>query len=114
MTRIKEWNPVIFMYFLTMILLLIGILQNITLMETKAETVKSGIMGENLTWQYSSDGTLTISGNGSMPDYTIEANYYTGITTDVPWANYLRILQKLLSVEILITLGNALFRIVFP
>ncbi len=87
MTRIKEWNPVVFMYFLTMILLLMGILQNITLMETKAETVKSGTMGENLTWQYTSDGTLTISGNGSMPDYTTESNYYTGITTDVPWAN---------------------------
>ena len=35
-----------------------------------AETVASGICGDNLTWVLDSDGTLTISGTGEMYDYT--------------------------------------------
>ena len=34
-----------------------------------AETVNSGTCGENLTWTLDEYGTLTISGNGYIPDY---------------------------------------------
>ena len=35
-----------------------------------AETVNSGSCGENLTWNLSSDGVLTVSGIGAMTDFT--------------------------------------------
>ena len=47
-------------------------------MEGEAEIVDSGTCGENLTWKYDSEGTLTISGTGEMPDYDGNA----------PWSNY--------------------------
>lgn len=31
--------------------------------------LESGVCGDNLTWTFSDDGTLTISGNGEMWDY---------------------------------------------
>ena len=34
-----------------------------------AEIVDSGNCGDNLTWTLDSEGTLTISGNGSMENY---------------------------------------------
>ena len=40
-----------------------------------AATVDSGECGDNLTWTLDSDGTLTISGNGAMDDYTLEWDY---------------------------------------
>ena len=45
---------------------------------TKAE-VYSGACGDNLTWELSEDGVLTISGIGKMEDYT-ENSY--------PWCAY--------------------------
>ena len=47
-------------------------------MEGEAEIVDYGTCGENLTWKYDSEGTLTISGTGEMPDYDGNA----------PWSNY--------------------------
>lgn len=50
--------------------------------EEYAEGVsKSGTCGDNLTWTLSDDGILTISGNGSMRDYTNEAS---GSSVDFP------------------------------
>ncbi|MDD6645919.1 MAG: leucine-rich repeat protein [Oscillospiraceae bacterium] len=43
---------------------------------------------DNITWSFC-NGTLTISGNGRMDNYTTVNNYYTGIDTDVPWKDYL-------------------------
>ena len=37
-----------------------------------AETT-SGTCGENLTWTLDDEGTLTISGNGKMTDYVLNA-----------------------------------------
>lgn len=42
-----------------------------------ATTIESGSCGSNLTWILDSNGTLSISGSGPMPDYD---NY-----TSVPW-----------------------------
>ena len=86
-------NP-IFICILAISLLLTGIPHSAIVMEAKAESVKSGNITEGLTWQYGSDGTLTIRGNGSMPDYTTVNNCYTGITTDAPWGDYLSDITK--------------------
>lgn len=53
-----------------------------------AATVDSGECGDNLTWTLDSDGTLTISGNGAMDDYTLEWDYKaneTNYTSTAPW-----------------------------
>lgn len=57
----------------------------------------SGKCGDNLYWVMYDDGTLNITGTGSMPDYTTVNNYYTGLTTDVPWGDYL---NDIIQVEI--------------
>ena len=44
----------------------------------------SGICGDNLTWELYSDGTLEISGNGSLYDYTCES---MGPGDDDAWAD---------------------------
>lgn len=44
--------------------------------------------GDNLIWDYA-DGTLTISGTGSMYDYETVNHYVNGITTNVPWEQYM-------------------------
>lgn len=41
----------------------------------------SGTCGENLTWELSDDGTLTISGEGEMDDYDLDAS----IRRPSPW-----------------------------
>ncbi|MCD8019850.1 MAG: leucine-rich repeat domain-containing protein [Clostridiales bacterium] len=45
-----------------------------------ASTVVSGTCGDNLTWTLDSDGLLTISGTGAMPEITY--------TSDIPWYDY--------------------------
>ena len=44
-----------------------------------ADVIDSGTCGEELTWELTDDGTLTISGIGAMPDYTNseKAPWYT-------------------------------------
>lgn len=48
----------------------------------KVSEESSGTCGDNLTWTFSEDGTLTISGNGPMPDYADETH---GTRYDRPW-----------------------------
>ena len=61
-----------------------------------AET-RTGTCGENLTWTLEDDGTLTISGTGSMENYSYTATYvndrYVNLTT-APWG------EKITSVDI--------------
>ncbi|RKI36500.1 hypothetical protein D7V86_24685 [bacterium D16-51] len=94
MKQVKRIMKPIFMCILAMSLSLTGIPHSAMVIQAKAESVKSGTISEDLIWQYDPDGTLTISGDGSMPDYTTENNYYTGITTDVPWGDYLSDISK--------------------
>ena len=61
----------------------------------------SGSCGEDLTWTLSPDGVLTISGTGSMPDYSMKyANTtdYTWIST-APWAAHADRIQRLVMEE---------------
>ena len=52
----------------------------------KAEEIDNGKCGENVSWSYDNNGTLTISGEGEMEDYNewvINSPYvYT------PWYEY--------------------------
>ena len=53
--------------------------------DTSAENVADGNCGENLTWTLDSEGTLTVSGTGEMPDvlYTPWFDHMSQITTAV-------------------------------
>ena len=51
-------------------------------MSAFADTVKSGKCGDNLTWTLDSEGTLTISGEGAMKDFTCDS-----YGTNSPWGS---------------------------
>ena len=50
-----------------------------------AAEAASGTCGENLTWTLDSEGTLTISGEGPMDNYTYTGNIDKIKTTTAPW-----------------------------
>lgn len=48
-----------------------------------AEEVSSGTCGENLTWMFDDNATITISGTGDMEDYNVNNHY----NPNPPWYN---------------------------
>ena len=50
--------------------------------------VAEGTCGENLTWTYTDDGVLTISGVGAMYDYPHYFGEYDGPFSCAPWYDY--------------------------
>lgn len=66
-----------------------------------AETIASGTCGENLTWTFNDDGTLIISGTGSM-------NYYANYTY-VPWDSYKQKIKSLVIEQGVKSIGNFAF-----
>lgn len=58
----KRYSCFVFAFVLVMLIM-------VTLPATVHGETYGGEFGENLTWSLSSDGTLTISGSGSMPDF---------------------------------------------
>ena len=48
-----------------------------------ASAVKSGTCGDNLTWTFDSEGTLTISGTGEMGDFHYYDSPWDGMENDV-------------------------------
>ena len=65
------------------------------------ENVLSGTCGENLTWTLSNDGTLMISGEGSMEDYASDL--------DVPWYNNCNRIQTLVIEHGVTSIGRSAF-----
>ena len=63
--------------------------------------IAGGSCGTNLTWTLSEDSTLTISGSGSMPNYT---------STTMPWKDHLAAIKKVVVEEGITNLGNYAFR----
>lgn len=61
MKRMKKWGA--------LVLALSLLLAALPVFPVGAETVDSGVCGENLTWVLDDEGTLTISGTGEMEDY---------------------------------------------
>ncbi len=65
--------------------------------------VDSGNFGGNLSWTLNSNGLLTISGNGAMPeDLASEA-------TNVPWYSYKEEINSILILDGVTTIGFAAF-----
>jgi hypothetical protein len=59
---------------LVLFLILITISLMVVSCEKKTENfITSGTCGDNLTWQFNDNGTLTISGNGAMGDYWFQS-----------------------------------------
>ncbi len=67
--------------------------------------IDRGSCGENLTWELSKEGTLTISGNGPMEDF--EYDYNGGYTT--PWYAYRDIVTKVVIENGVTTIGYDAF-----
>ena len=63
----------------------------------------SGTCGENLTWTFE-NGTLTISGEGEMYDYSTEAN-----PENAPWAYYLEEMEAIVMEEGITSIGHQAF-----
>ncbi len=64
-------------------------------------TLPGGTCGDDLTWVLSEDGTLTISGTGTMTNWTS--------VTSVPWYNYCSSIQKVVIEENAASIGNYAF-----
>ena len=71
-----------------------------------AATIDEGTTGP-LTWNFTDDGTLTISGKGEMPDYV----FYTGSNRDTssPWTQYKSKVKKIVISEGVTSIGNWAF-----
>ncbi len=80
-----------------------------------ATVVKSGKLGKKLTWSFDSDGTLTIDGNGKMPDYKDDtfyegANYiFITYTTKTPWADLREQIKKVIIKDGITYIGSYSF-----
>ena len=59
-----------------------------------------GADGDNLTWQLTDDGTLTISGTGNMADY------YSGNAPWAPWYSKRSIIKKIVISERVTSIGD--------
>ncbi len=50
----------------------------------RSRYIDSGSLGDNIRWMMTTDGTLTISGSGAIPDFTVDEYDYSS----APWAKY--------------------------
>ena len=71
-------------------LLALAVVFGLAVSVSAAETVDSGICGENVTWTLADGGTLTISGSGQMNDYPYSSS--------APWYGY-RVSIKSIVIE---------------
>ena len=71
--------------------------------DTPRTGTNSGTCGDNLTWELSDDGTLTISGTGDM-DY-----YYVGSGPFAPWKPYISDIKSIIIEEGVTSIGGGAF-----
>ena len=67
-----------------------------------ADVIYSGTCGEELTWELTEDGTLTISGIGAMTDYTNSEK--------APWYTYRSDIVSVVVEEGVTSIGDRAFR----
>ncbi len=72
--------------FLAMILACVMLLM---LLPLSASAAASGTLGDTITWSFTDDGTLTISGTGAMPDYDSSS------FREAPWYPYAKKVTKI-------------------
>lgn len=68
---------------------------------------ESGKCGENVTWTLDDNGTLTISGTGAMPDYSLEYQYNP--VTNRPWKYFTDSIKSVVIEDGITTIGNYAF-----
>ena len=73
----------------------------------------SGTCGENLTWKLDSDGVLTISGSGNIPNYDpqtldVYEDVFLGVS-DAPWSPLYSKIKRLLIDEGVTAIGDYAF-----
>lgn len=68
--------------------------------KTEPTVTASGSCGENVNWTLMSDGTLTVSGSGSMYDYEASAQ---------PWYSYTNSITKIVVTEGVNSIGRCAF-----
>ena len=71
----------VLMYMILLMIVVFCMAQN----SVHAQEIVGGTCGENLTWTLDSEGTLTISGEGPMDNYTYTGNIDKIKTTTAPW-----------------------------
>lgn len=69
---------------------------------------KSHQCGDAITWEYNNK-TLTFTGEGAMYDYNAECTNTELISTDVPWADGLTHVEKIVVGEGITSIGNGAF-----
>ena len=74
-----------------------------------AEEVASGTCGENLTWVFDNEGTLTISGSGEMDNY--ERDYSANDKYNMPWDSYRKDVKRVVIEDGVVSIGNYAFTI---
>ena len=79
--------------------IILAIMMVVSIVPITANATTSGTCGDNLTWTYSS-GTLTISGAGSMDDYS---------SSNRPWESYEDNIKKVVINNSVTTIGTYAF-----
>lgn len=69
-----------------------------------------GAQGDNLTWVLTSDGALTISGNGEMQNYTLNDDFVgSAPSTTAPWFSYQTEIKTVIVENGVINIGSWAF-----
>lgn len=84
--------------FLSLILAMVLVLSALPTAALAADVVASGTCGENLTWELTSDGVLTIAGTGEMYDYFLS-----------PWYDYADLIVTVVIEAGITSIGSRCF-----
>ncbi len=76
---------------------------------TAEDIIGEGSFGDGLSWRLIRAGTLTISGNGAMPDFTF-GNGDSGPISDRPWNAHMEQVQKIVIDSGVTSVGSNAFR----
>ncbi len=66
-----------------------------------------GAEGDNLTWAFDNEGTLTISGKGKMKNF--KHYYFYDAPTDIPWYDYREYILNISIDEGVLSIGDCAF-----
>ena len=89
---------------ITALCLVFSMLPAVFAEEAESPSPDSGTCGEDLTWAFDPDtGTITISGTGSMTDYSNTS------TNEIPWYSYASEITAVVVEEGVTTIGEAAF-----
>ena len=82
---------------------------DITLNANSANYASSGTCGENLAWYFDGNDTLTISGNGTMDNWSFEYSSEGGAVSDAPWFSFQKLIRNVIIKKGVRSIGNNSF-----